>query len=570
MRSLQEIEQLLNELDHCIADDLEDQDLDFKQWNTRSMSDSVNQVVKMAICMANGGGGTVVFGVADQVFGRTTALLGVPPVVDVHRLKKTVYDNTDPKITPVFEELRIPEGTGRLLVMQVYPGIPPYTDTAGRGTVRISKDCQPLTGSLRRKISVETGESDYTAETVDGTADILLSPSSLEQLRDIASLEKAPADLLQLQDMDLLAALDLLHQGKLTRAALLLAGTEQAIRKHVPGYVWTFLRMESDTQYSNRDDRCLALPKSIIRLEEHIAPYNPIATVEHGLFHFEYRTYPAIALREALLNAFCHADYRSGSPIIVKLFNAKLEIGNPGGFIAGITPRNILHHEPAPRNPLLVDALVRLRLVNRSNLGIARMFEAFLIEGKQPPMIEEIGESVKVTMRDSSLSPGFRAFIAGYSQKGKLFSIDELLIFHHLLTHPEITTRNTATLCQRREREALDILAGMNMDGFLERGGTGRATYWTLPPKVFQAITGAGYPEQSRRIDWEAAKTRVLSVLMERARRGEAGLTNREIRQITHFDRNQVYRLMKQLRRENNAILPPGRGKYACYRFRLK
>ena len=220
MRSLQEIEQLLNELNHCIADDLEDQDLDFKQWNTRSMSDSVNQVVKMAICMANGGGGTVVFGVADQVPGRTTALLGVPPVVDVHRLKKTVYDNTDPKITPVFEELRIPEGTGRLLVMQVYPGIPPYTDTAGRGTVRISKDCQPLTGSLRRKISVETGESDYTAETVDGTADILLSPSSLEQLRDVASLEKAPADLLQLQDMDLLAALDLLHQGKLTRAAL--------------------------------------------------------------------------------------------------------------------------------------------------------------------------------------------------------------------------------------------------------------------------------------------------------------------------------------------------------------
>ena len=108
------------------------------------------------------------------------------------------------------------------------------------------------------------------------------------------------------------------------------------------------------------------------------------------------------------------------------------------------------------------------------------------------------------------------------------------------------------------------------MAEFLERGGTGRATYWTLPPKVFQAITGAGYPEQSRRIDWEAAKTRVLSVLMERARRGEPGLTNKEIRQITHFDRNQIYSLMKQLRRKNDTIPSPGRGKYACYRFRLK
>ena len=55
---------------------------------------------------------------------------------------------------------------------------------------------------------------------------------------------------------------------------------------------------------------------------------------------------------------------------------------NPGGFIAGITPQNILHHQPTARNPLRVDALARLRLVNRANLGINRMFEALLIEGE--------------------------------------------------------------------------------------------------------------------------------------------------------------------------------------------
>ena len=87
----------------------------------------------MAVCMANGGGGTVVFGVADQVQGRDKAILGVPPDIDSNLLKKAVYDKTDPKITPVFEELSVPEGTGRLLLMQIYPGMPPYTDTAGRG-----------------------------------------------------------------------------------------------------------------------------------------------------------------------------------------------------------------------------------------------------------------------------------------------------------------------------------------------------------------------------------------------------------------------------------------------------
>ncbi|HRF91205.1 MAG TPA: ATP-binding protein, partial [Desulfobacter postgatei] len=121
MRSISEITAFLTEFDHCIADDLEDQDLDFKQWDTQSRNKAVKTMVEMAVCMANGGGGTVVFGVADRVRGRERAILGVPLEIDINLLKKAVYDQTDPKITPVFEELRVPEGTGRILIMQVYP-----------------------------------------------------------------------------------------------------------------------------------------------------------------------------------------------------------------------------------------------------------------------------------------------------------------------------------------------------------------------------------------------------------------------------------------------------------------
>jgi ATP-dependent DNA helicase RecG len=160
MRSVSEIRQLLNELDTQPATDLEDQDLDFKDWSRRSTANAVALVVEMAICMANGGGGTVVFGVNDRAVRREKAIVGVPPDIDVNRLKKAVYDSTDPKLTPVFEELAVPEGTGRLLVMRIYPGLPPYTDTAGSGKIRIGKDCQPLTGTLRRRIMVETGETD--------------------------------------------------------------------------------------------------------------------------------------------------------------------------------------------------------------------------------------------------------------------------------------------------------------------------------------------------------------------------------------------------------------------------
>lgn len=64
-------------------------------------------------------------------------------------------------------------------------------------------------------------------------------------------------------------------------------------------------------------------------------------------------------------------------------------------------------------------------------------------------------------------------------------------------------------------------------------------------------LAGPGYPERDRRMDWEAAKTRGLSVLMARAKRGDPGLGNAEIRRITRLSQQQVKLLMQELRAAN-------------------
>ena len=67
MRTMNELTGLLDELNAHSADSLEEQDLDFKAWDPHSSMDrSVKMVIAMAICMANGGGGTVVFGSERQ------------------------------------------------------------------------------------------------------------------------------------------------------------------------------------------------------------------------------------------------------------------------------------------------------------------------------------------------------------------------------------------------------------------------------------------------------------------------------------------------------------------------
>ena len=565
MRTVSEIEKLLPELEHSIADDFEAQDLDFKQWDATSREKAVKKVVEMAVCMANGGGGTVVFGIADRVSGRNKAILGIPHEINTDLLKKAVYEQTDPKITPVFEELPVAEGTGRIVLMQINPGIPPHTDTAGYGSIRVGKDCMPLTGTLRGKIAVETGENDYTADTVCAANSRLLSAVAMETMRTLARKERAPEDLLSLSDTEMLSVLGLIKNKQFTRAAIMLAGAENAVREYLPGYNWTFFQMTADTEYGMREDGISALPVSVRRLEELVVPFNPITTFRQGMFHFEYCTWPEIALREALMNALCHADFRISGPVMVKVHADRLEISNNGGFIAGITPENILHHPPAARNPLIVEALTRLRLVNRSNLGVSRMFSALLMEGKEAPDIRETGASVTVTFFKRELNPAFRMFVAEEGGKGRILSVDELILLQYLSRHPEVDTAKASQLCQRSELFTRECLSAMEQSGYIEHGGTGRGAFWSMQSNLYSKLSGGQIADKHTRIGWEAAKTRILSILKDRKHKGKSGLSNQEIRQITRFSRSQTHRLMAELRMENSQIKPPRKGRYARY-----
>ena len=61
---------------------------------------------------------------------------------------------------------------------------------------------------------------------------------------------------------------------------------------------------------------------------------------------------------------------------------------------------------------------------------------------------------------------------------------------------------------------------------------------------MHRRLEGAGNAERNQRIDWDVAKTRVLNMLKQRAKRGEAGLTNADVREVTGYTRQQVNRLI--------------------------
>lgn len=105
---------------------------------------------------------------------------------------------------------------------------------------------------------------------------------------------------------------------------------------------------------------------------------------------------PESALREAVVNAIAHRDYRSTANVQVYIFQDRVEIVTPGGLPAGMREED-LGSKSVPRNPLLFSLLYRMRLVEQIGSGIRRIHDACLDHGIPAPAIQTSSDWVTVT-----------------------------------------------------------------------------------------------------------------------------------------------------------------------------
>lgn len=81
--------------------------------------------------------------------------------------------------------------------------------------------------------------------------------------------------------------------------------------------------------------------------------------------------YPLLAIREFLMNAVMHRDYRSNAPIRFYMFSDRIEIQNPGGLYGSARPENFPDQNDY-RNPVIAEALKILGYVNKFSRGVYR------------------------------------------------------------------------------------------------------------------------------------------------------------------------------------------------------
>ena len=111
---------------------------------------------------------------------------------------------------------------------------------------------------------------------------------------------------------------------------------------------------------------------------------------------------PDEALREALLNAIGHRDYRSTSYIQAHIFQDRVAIVSPGGLVSGLKLKD-LGRVSRPRNLLLFSLMARMNLVEHIGSGIKRIRKALHDYNLEPPLIEADESWFSITFRRKSL-----------------------------------------------------------------------------------------------------------------------------------------------------------------------
>ena len=255
------------------------------------------------------------------------------------------------------------------------------------------------------------------------------------------------------------------------------------------------------------------------------------------------------AIREAILNAVAHRDYRHAGSTFVRQFPRRVEIVSPGGFPEGITPENILDRQK-PRNRRIADALARCGLVERAGQGANRIFETSLREGKGlPDFVHTDAWQVSLTLHGELRDVRLVRFLERVAKGTQIsFDIHDLLLLD--LIHRE---QAIPTYLARRLPALLEW-------GVIERVGRGRGTRHLLSRRFYRFLGQSGTYTRRRGLDRETNKALLLRHIQESA---ATGCRMEELQQVLPgLSRNQVNRILTELR-EEGALHVEGQRRWA-------
>lgn len=362
---------------------------DFNGGSHKDPKDRRHCILGYVSALANEKGGRLVFGMMDkrphEVVGSTFA------EGEIGALEDAIYEHLQirVRIDEEYEPSKETEEKKRVVIFNV-PSRPvgKLIKFEGVPLMRIGESLREMSDEEMFKILSEQEPDFSAAECKELTLDDLDS-KAIEIMKQKYAEKNENPGFASISDEQALCDLDLLVDGKLNYAALILLGKSKIIKKIMPqnNVVIEYRNDPASIQY---DDR-IEIQQPLFLAVESIWAYinqpvlNPQVHISENAYIFDIKLFNKETIREAVLNAIAHRSMIVQNDVVIKQSPAELTITNAGGFPIGVDKSNVLTVNSTPRSKRLAEVLQKTGLVEKSGQGVDKMFINCIMEAKPLP-----------------------------------------------------------------------------------------------------------------------------------------------------------------------------------------
>lgn len=433
------------------------------------------RLAETLVAFANGEGGTVLLGVDEK--GQPAGNLLIE---DVDAALRAAAAACKPPVPTTLEPLE--DRAGLAVAVNVARSVDLHALADGRVLVRAAGANQALDGVTIAQLAASKATGDYEAEAVPGATRADLDEDVIHDYVQRRT-RRLGRDLAQAED-DILAAIGALTgEGRPTVSGILLFGKEP--QNFIPHSGLTYVHFAGSAPsggagapgYTRRQNCTGALARVIENAWSVLLQDTRAEAVMRGLQREDRYLYPLNAVREALVNAVCHRDYRlAGRGVEIRQFDDRLEIHSPGGLPGYITLDNIVD-EHFSRNPRIVQGLYEWGYIEELGLGIDRIYQELLQNGHPQPEFKATAYSFSVSMRRAT-GPAHHPVP---SEWGERMNERQIRAMQYLQQFGRITNRDYRELSPDVSPETLRLdLADLVDKGLLMKVGDKKGTYYIL------------------------------------------------------------------------------------------
>lgn len=312
-------------------------------------------------------------------------------------LSQAIAAHIEPAIYPVIHQ-ELVDGKPCLKV-QAQGWQQPYF-AYGRAYMRVADEDKKLSASALKSLILQSNRDALRWENEpSGLTLEQLVPEKISRFLTRAGLPQDTA-------ANALEKLDLLHQGAPINAAKLFFA-HQPIQLRCAVFATT-----TSSTIIDRHDFDGDILELIEEAEKYALKNIHIGMRLEGMYRVDVPEIAVKAIRESLVNAFCHRDWRDPDFVQVAVFKDRLEIRSPGKLYGGLTFDEIRQgNVSSRRNPKIAELLRRIHLVEAWGRGVPLILEnapdtsfieianLFITRFKRPSALEAVVETGTETTR---------------------------------------------------------------------------------------------------------------------------------------------------------------------------